>query len=173
MLYAGRNYFSLVSIPDWVAGVFDGKIRICIDPDTGVTPTLDGLLAHELAHAMIRKVSADRAPGWLHEGLAQWCAGRRLNARDFREIFRGGRKPATLAEMEGSLARKSERAAARASYAEALGLVEYLAQHRGEGTVVCLVRAFAEGLSTEEALVRETGMTGAQLVGAWRAWVGV
>lgn len=173
VLYAGRNYFSLVSIPDWVAGVFDGKIRICMDPETGVTPALDGLLAHELAHALIRKTSGDRAPGWMHEGLAQWCAGRRLTPRDFREIFSGGRKPVPLSDMEESLKRKSDRATARANYGEALGLIEYLAQHRGEGTVVCLVRAFAEGLSTEEALLRETGMTGAQLVAAWKGWAGV
>jgi len=173
VVYAGRNYFSLVSIPDWVAGVFDGKIRICMNPDTGVTPDLEGLLGHELAHAMIRKASGDRAPGWVHEGLAQWCAGRRLTTHDLREIFSGGRRTVSLSEMEGRLGHKSDRATARASYAEALGLVEYLVQHRGEGTVVCLVKAFAEGLSTEEALRRETGMTGAQLVAAWKSWAGI
>ncbi|MGE5278039.1 MAG: hypothetical protein ACM3SU_13660, partial [Acidobacteriota bacterium] len=78
MLYAGRAYFSLVSVPEWVGGVFDGKIRISIDPDLGVTPALEGVLAHELAHALVRKASGDRAPGWLHEGLAQWAEGKRL-----------------------------------------------------------------------------------------------
>ncbi|HYR45410.1 MAG TPA: hypothetical protein VER78_00295, partial [Thermoanaerobaculia bacterium] len=32
VLYAGRSFFTLVSIPDWVSGVFDGKIRIAVDP---------------------------------------------------------------------------------------------------------------------------------------------
>lgn len=173
VLYAGRAYFSLVSVPEWVAGVFDGKIRICVDPDGGVTPALEGVLAHELAHALVRKASADRAPAWLHEGLAQWAEGKRLLAPDFREIFAGGRKPASLSEMEGNLARKSDRAAARANYGEALGLVEYLIQHRGPGAVVCLLQAFGEGLSVEESLRREAGMTPAELVAAWKSWAGL
>ncbi len=173
VLYAGRAYFSLVSVPDWVGGVFDGKIRISVDPDSGITPALEGVLAHELAHALIRKASRDRAPGWLHEGLAQWAEGKRLHSRDFREIFAGGRKPASLQEMEGNLARKSDRAAARANYGEALGLVEYLIQHRGEGAVICLLHDLADGLSIEEALRREAGMTPAELVAAWKSWAGL
>ncbi|MGH9367298.1 MAG: peptidase MA family metallohydrolase, partial [Thermoanaerobaculia bacterium] len=173
VLYAGRAYFSLVSVPEWVGGVFDGKIRVSVDPDSGVTPALEGVLAHELAHALIRKASRDRAPGWLHEGLAQWAEGKRLFTRDFREIFAGGRKPASLSEMEGNLSRKSDRPAARANYGQALGLVEYLVQHRGEGAVICLLQAFAEGLSTEEALRRETGLTSSEFVSAWKAWAGL
>lgn len=173
ILYAGRAYFSLVSVPEWVGGVFDGKIRISMDPDQGVTPALEGVLTHELAHALIRRISNDRAPGWLHEGLAQWAEGKRLLPRDLREIFAGGRRPAALAEMEGNLARKSDRAAARALYAEALGLVEYLVQHRGEGALICLLHDLAEGVSMEDALKLETGLTGAGLVSAWRSWAGL
>ena len=173
VLYAGRDYFSLVSVPEWVGGVFDGKIRISVDPDLGVTPALEGVLTHELAHALVRKASGDRAPGWLHEGLAQWAEGKRLFVRDFREIFAGGRKPASLSEMEGHLARKSDRAAARANYGQALGLIEYLIQHRGTGAILCLLRDLSEGLSTEEALRRETGLTAADLVAAWKAWAGL
>jgi tetratricopeptide (TPR) repeat protein len=173
VLYAGRAYFSLVSVPDWVGGVFDGKIRVSMDPALGMTPDLERVLVHELGHALVRKASADRAPGWLHEGLAQWVEGKRLLPHDFREVFSGGHKPSTLAEMEGSLGRRTERGAARALYAEALGLVEYVVQYRGEGAVLCLLQAVARGASIEEALKRETGWTGAELVAAWRNWAGV
>ncbi len=170
VLYAGRAYFSLVSIPEWVGGVFDGKVRVSMDPDFGVTPALEGVLAHELAHALVRKASADGAPAWLHEGLAQWMEGKRLLPGDFREIFSGGRRPASLEEMEGHLGRKSERSTARALYAEALGLIEYTIQFRGEGAVVCLLEEFARGASTEEALKRQTGWTAAELLAGWKAW---
>jgi tetratricopeptide (TPR) repeat protein len=173
VLYAGRAYFSLVSVPEWVGGFFDGKLRISVDPDSGVTPALEGVLAHELAHALIRKASRDRAPGWLHEGLAQWAEGKRLVPRDFKEIFSGGRKPVSLAEMDGNLSRKSDRAGARANYGEALGVVEYLIQHRGEGAVICLLHDLGDGLPVEEALRREAGMTPAELLAAWKSWAGV
>jgi tetratricopeptide (TPR) repeat protein len=173
VLYAGRDYFSLVSIPEWVAGVFDGKIRVSMDPAQGLTPVLEGVLSHELAHALVRKASADRAPGWLHEGLAQWVEGKRLLPADFREIFTGGRKPSSLEEMDGGLGRKSARAAARALYAESLGLVEYLIQFRGEGAVRCLLAEIAKGQPVDEALRRETGWNGAELVAGWRRWIGL
>ena len=173
ILYAGRAYFSLVSVPEWAGGVFDGKIRISMDPDQGITPGLEAVLAHELAHALIRKASADRAPGWLHEGLAQGAEGKRLLPKDLREIFSGGRKPAALAEMEGDFGRKSDRAAARALYAEALGLVEYVIQHRGAGALNCMLQDLAGGASVEDALRAETGLSGAGLVSAWKAWAGI
>jgi len=169
ILYAGRAYFSLVSVPDWVSGVFDGKIRVCLDPDGGVTPQLQAVLSHELAHALIRHASADRAPGWLHEGLAQWWEGKRLLRSEFHEAM-GGRSPYTLAEMEGNLARKPDRATARANYAEALGLVEYLVQERGMGSLTCILRDLADGLPLADALQKETGLSPEQLVSRWRVW---
>ena len=173
VLYGGRDYFSLVSIPDWVGGVFDGKIRVSMDPALGPTPTLEGVLAHELAHAFVRRVSADRAPGWVHEGVAQWLEGKRLSRREAREAFSGGRKPVSLAEMDGSLGRRTDRPTARALYAESLGLVEYLIHTHGSGTIVCLLQALAAGRSTEEALKQETGATPAELVAAWKKWSGL
>ena len=169
ILYAGRAYFSLVSVPEWVSGVFDGKIRVSLDPDGGVTPQLQMVLSHELAHALIRQVSRDRAPGWLHEGLAQWWEGKRILRSEFREAM-GGRSPDTLSEMEGRLSRKADRATGRASYAEALGLIEYLVQERGLGSVTCILRDLADGLSLSDALAKETGFSSQQLLSRWKAW---
>ncbi len=172
ILYAGRAYFSLVSVPDWVSGVFDGKIRVCVDPDGGVTPHLQTVLSHELAHAFIRHASRDRAPGWLHEGLAQWLEGKRILRSEFRETF-SGRSPYSLSEIEGNLSRKVDRATARANYAEALGLIEYLGQERGMGSLACLLRDLADGLSLADALHEETGFSPEQLLSRWRAWAGL
>jgi len=169
ILYAGRAYFSLVSIPDWVSGVFDGKIRVCVDPDGGITPQLEAVLSHELAHALIRRASRDRAPGWLHEGLAQWWEGKRILRKEFKEVL-GGRTPFTLDELEGNFARRADRATARASYAEALGLVEYLLQERGMGSLACVLRDLAEGASLAETLQRETGFSSRELVSRWKLW---
>jgi tetratricopeptide (TPR) repeat protein len=172
ILYAGRAYFSLVSVPEWVSGVFDGKIRVSLDPGGGVTPQLQTVLSHELVHALVRQVSHDRAPGWLHEGLAQWGEGKRILRSEFREAM-GGHSPYTLAEMEGHLSRKADRATARASYAEALGLVEYLIQVRGLGSLQCILRDLADGLTFTDALAKETGFSFQQLLSQWKAWAGL
>lgn len=169
ILYAGRTYFSLVSVPDWVSGVFDGKIRVSLDPYIGATPQLQAVLSHELAHALIRHASGDRAPGWLHEGLAQWWEGERIPVKEIRGAF-VGRAPYSLEEMEGNLSRKADRAAARANYVQALGLIEYLIQQHGLASLSCLVRNLGEGLALPDALRRETGLTPQQLLSNWRVW---
>lgn len=172
ILYTGRAYFALASVPDWVSGVFDGKIRVCLDAAGAPTPELSAVLAHELAHALIRRASADRAPGWLHEGLAQWLEGRRLTRRDFRQIF-AGQKALALPELDGLFARQLDRVGARRHYAEMLGLVEYLAAERGEGAVACLVRGLSEQRPIDEILRRETGFSSESLVAGWKAWAGL
>lgn len=170
ILYSGRRFFSLVSVPDWVSGVFDGKIRVSLEAGTGFSPEVASVLSHELAHAWIRFLGNDRAPGWLHEGLAQWCEGRRLPRHDLRASF-ASRPGLTLDQMEGNLERRSDFAAARTSYLEALGIVEFLVAARGEGALVCIVRDLGEGVALPEALSRETGLSGPELVSRWREWI--
>jgi hypothetical protein len=47
--------------------------------------------------------------------------------------------------MEGNLARRGDRAAARSNYVEALGIVEFLIERNGAGALACLVRGLGEG----------------------------
>jgi hypothetical protein len=170
ILYGGRAYFSLVSVPNWISGIFDGKIRISLEPVEGWTSQLAAVLSHELAHAFIRKASRGRAPGWIHEGLAQWCEGRRIPRAELRVLFTK-RKPLALAEMEHSFRRPVEPFGARSSYAEALGLIEFLVARGGEGSLTCLLQDLGDGLSLEESLQREINLSTEQLIPRWMAWI--
>lgn len=171
VLYGGRAFFALASVPDWVSGVYDGKIRIALRPNAGEPGTLSGVLAHELAHALMRQLSGDRAPAWLHEGLAQWLEGRRITREELRrETGRQGAR--SLEELEGRLPGSMDRAQARALYAQSLSLVEYLADVRGEGALACVVVRLSDGDSMADALRAETGWTSAELYSGWRTWAG-
>jgi tetratricopeptide (TPR) repeat protein len=172
ILYEGRAYFSLISVPTWISAIFDGKMRVSLEAPAAWTPALEVVLSHELAHAFIRQVSGGHAPGWLHEGLAQWLDGRRILRSEFHEVF--ARRPLRpLAELEGSLAHRADRASARGNYIEALGLIEYLIQERGPGAIACLVRGLGNGDTLEEALRRETGFTSPVLFAGFRVWAGL
>jgi hypothetical protein len=72
--------------------------------------------------------------------------------------------------MEGNLSRKADRAAARGNYVQALGLVQYLAQKSGEGSLACLVLGLGEGLALPDALRRETGLSPERLLWEWKKW---
>ena len=147
-------------------------MRVLVEAPAAWTPSLQAVLSHELTHAFIRRASAGHAPGWLHEGLAQWFEGKRVPRAEIREVF--ARQPLhPLGEMEGNLARSADRSAARSNYVEALGLVEFLMQERGPGSIACLVRGLGEGSTLEDALRRETGFTSAELLARFRTWVGL
>jgi tetratricopeptide (TPR) repeat protein len=172
ILYAGRAYFSLVSVPDWVSGLFDGKIRVSVEPEETAPSPVSAVLFHELAHALVRHVSHDRAPGWLHEGLAQWWEGKRIPHREVKAAL-GTRRPPSIETLERSFRGKLDRASARSSYAQALSLVEYLIALRGPGAVACVAGRLAEGLSISDALQAETGFSPGEIFDGWKRWAGL
>ncbi len=172
VLHAGRYYFSLVSAPEWASGLFDGKIRVTLAPDGAEPSGLDSVLAHELAHVLVRQASRGAAPAWLHEGVAQWCEGRRLPARSVSGVLGFG--PAgSLDALEQRFRRKLDASSARATYAESLSILEYLLAVRGDGALRCVLARLAEGTTFPEALRSETGLTPAELYAGWRRWAAV
>ncbi len=172
VLYGGRAFFALASVPDWVSGVYDGKIRVALRANAEDPAAMSSVLAHELAHALMRQISGDRAPGWLHEGLAQWLEGRRISRDETRDTVRG-RGARSLEELESRFPGVMDRAQARALYAQSLSLVEYLVAARGEGTLACVVKRLREGDTLAEALRREAELAPGELFSGWRAWAGV
>jgi tetratricopeptide (TPR) repeat protein len=182
VIHAGRHYFSLVAVPDWVAGLYDGKIRVAVDPGWDPHPAASSVLAHELGHAMLRHASGDRAPAWLHEGFAQWSEGRRLPRRDLPAALAGAHAAssrasasasASVVELEASLRGPLDRRAARAAYARTLSLVEHLIRLRGDGALTCIVARLREGEAFEDALRAETGMNEEELYESWKGWAGL
>ena len=172
VLYGGRAFFALASVPDWVSGVYDGKIRVALRASSEDPVVMSSVLAHELAHALMRQVSGDRAPAWLHEGLAQWLEGRRISRDETRAAVRT-RGARTIEELESRFPGAMDRAQARALYAQSLSLVEYVVAVRGEGALGCVVRRLHDGDTLAEALRRETGLAPEELFSGWRAWAGV
>ena len=172
ILYDGRAYFSLVSIPNWVSGIFDGKIRVSIESPGRWSTELAGVLSHELAHSYLRSVSRGRAPAWLHEGLGQWFQEQRIPRDELRHWF-AQHEVMSLKKMDLVLARRGDREQTRDVYLEAFGLTEFLIDQKGTGVIACLVRDLGEGVAFEEALRREAGLSPRDLVSDWRRAIGL
>ncbi|MEP7131612.1 MAG: hypothetical protein ABI914_00510 [Acidobacteriota bacterium] len=172
ILYEGRAYFSLVSIPKWVSGIFDGKIRVSIESPARWSNELAGVLSHELAHSYLRSVSRGHAPAWLHEGLGQWFQAQRIPRGELRQWF-ARHEVLSLEQMDALLVRRTDRERTRDVYLEAFGLTEFLIDEKGPGVIACLVRDLADGVSFHEALRRETGLSPRDLVSHWKRAIGL
>jgi hypothetical protein len=129
-------------------------------------------LRHELARALLR-AAGSRFPAWFHEGVAQWCEGRRLPVHEVRDAV-APQPAASSRELDRLLVSRRSRASVRAGYAQALSLFEFLVATRGIGAIACLVDDVAvRGAAFGDALAGEAGLSEGDLFGRWRRWAGV
>ncbi len=75
VIYPAEDFYALTGTPDWVGGIFDGKIKMPTGGLKEITEDAQRLLTHELVHALLHSMSKGRCPRWLHEGLAQYEEG--------------------------------------------------------------------------------------------------
>jgi tetratricopeptide (TPR) repeat protein len=132
ILLSRDSYYTATGAPAWSGGQydsFDGRVRIPIGGLTAsLAPDLDQTLVHELTHSFVNDLSRGAAPRELHEGLAQYMEGRRLDQLDAERL---------RALADGRLRGVS------GFYFSALGLVEELLAQRSQGGINDVLRAMA------------------------------
>jgi tetratricopeptide (TPR) repeat protein len=142
--------------PEWVGGVYDGKIRVPLGGLSRVGPATERLLAHELTHAIVQSKSRGAAPRWLHEGLAQLAEGRTLAPTEIealRTLF------ADTPEVRWSTI--------PFRYDLALGLTRSLVERQGFDSAVDVLDLLAQGHDIDAALERVYGEDYAALLVDW------
>jgi Flp pilus assembly protein TadD len=158
ILFSSEAYYDASGAPSWSGGVYDGldgRIRIPIGGLTAsLTPEMDGTLIHELTHAFVADRTRGIAPREIHEGLAQYMEGKRIES---------------MLEADGLRALASGRLRGVGGfYLNALSLVEYLIARRGLGGINDLLKQMGESGSVEEAFRRVHGQGFQATVQAWQ-----
>lgn len=84
IIYPEAKLKAMEYYPDWIAGVYDGKIRI--GEDIGKSKLyLQAVLYHEYTHVLIYLLAGGNVPFWLNEGLAEYEARRFKKAKIRKE----------------------------------------------------------------------------------------
>ena len=113
-------------------------------------------LWHEMAHVITLQMSSQRLPRWLSEGISTYeekrkhLAWGRDQALEFAAALNGGALP-SIREINQGFTRPESISLA---YFHASVVVEHLVETYGMEALRTLVRAYGDGVETEEALAR-------------------
>jgi hypothetical protein len=157
ILFSREGYYNASGAPAWSGGVYDGldgRIRLPIGGlTTSLTPDMDSTLIHELTHAFVADRTRGVAPRVIHEGLAQYNEGKRLETvlpPEYVQALADGR----IGGVAGF-------------YLASLSYVEYLVALRGMGGMNDLLKAMGETASVDEAFRQVHGTTHSGSLKAW------
>jgi len=167
ILYGSRRFFQFLETPDWVGGYYDGKIRVPLEAGHETSEATLGILRHELAHSYLSRISKARAPFWLQEGVAQWIEGRRITNRDIKPR-EGLPCDPCVDSLETEFLQRWDRERARRAYMTALHFLQFLADRRGIGSVVCFATDLGNDEALDDAARRELGASIAELEDEWK-----
>jgi tetratricopeptide (TPR) repeat protein len=149
--------FKLGYSPDMdVLGLYDGKIRVPLGNAPKFVPFVVGLLTHELAHALITEKTADQAPRWFQEGLAQHLE---MVDDDVNPIggYRDKENLAGFPLIEPAIGSYSP-ALVAIGYDESRWTLHYVEHRYGTAGIRRLLDAFRAGKTTDEAIPAALGL---------------
>lgn len=150
VLYPQEDFHHFTQMPDWIGGLFDGRIKIPVGGLESGSDELSRVIRHEYAHRVINEISGRACPVWLNEGIAMWAEGN----DEFREAWAleelSSRQLLDLTTITGPLAALGEQRA-RTAYAQSYLAVAHLAARYGERRIPELLREIGRLRDIDEA----------------------
>jgi len=173
LLYSAESFRRIrQETPDWVAGQFDGKIRVPFPSTTLAEARVREILFHEYTHAVIFDLTKGACPLWLNEGLAEH-EGRSQNAGTLQHLRAAHRADQLIPWQElsdhFSTALGAEHVAL--AYEQSYSLAAYLIQRYGFWRMRRFLKTIAEGQPWAAALEQEVHLKLAKLEADWRRWL--
>ncbi len=159
--------------PEWLAGMFDGKIRVPMPESERDLGSVKGTVVHEYTHAVVHELSRGRVPHWFNEGLAEYQEAKFAKTSKPASSLKQALDADELvpwSQVE-SLFRGRSIDQVRLGYAQSHSVVAYLVQRYGFWHMPRLLKQISQGVSFEEALRREFKSSAERLEKDWKRWL--
>ena len=161
------------SAPEWVSGIYDGKIRIPVPESQQDLRSVKKTVVHEYTHAVVHELSQGRIPHWFNEGLAEYQAAKYAKTSKPASSLKQALDADELvpwSQIE-SLFNGRSIDQVRLGYDQSHSVVAYLAQRYGFWHIPRLLKQMAQGVSFEEALRQEFKFPAERLEKDWKRWL--
>jgi hypothetical protein len=176
-VYANEADFSDVlgtTAREWVGGLADPDIRTLFMWDENDPAYFQTTVAHELTHVVFAAAVENpyhAPPHWLDEGSAVYLTeGYTPGYRRKVESAARDKRLMPLAAIAGQFPTTSDRASL--AYGESVSAVSHIMDTYGQDALVNLIRAYASGISDDEAFRAGLGVTVREFEDSWLTSVG-
>ena len=162
---------------DWVGGQSFPEFGITtqIVEDTSDQFWLEAVIPHEISHLYFEQVTYNpkvSVPVWLNEGVAQYneFSTNSLALRNVRSSAQN-EDLISLASLENGFGAFNEDRV-HLAYDEALSAVTYLVAFYGEADLGALLKAYKQGITTNDAFRSALGVDARTFESDWAEWAG-
>ncbi len=170
LLYSAESFRRLrQETPDWVAGQFDGKIRVPLPNGIMDQATVKQILFHEYTHAVIFDVANGKCPVWLNEGLAEY-EGRTQRPSPTAELARAAAAGHLIswAELSDHFSAAMSRDEVALAYQESYSIMHHFVKHYGFWRIRRILKSIGEGKPWEAVLAEELRLKLPRVEATWR-----
>jgi len=159
VLYEANNYQGVGPHPEWVAAVFDGKLRVPVNI-MEFREVYRPILFHELTHAFVQAIARKSVPLWMNEGIAQVIDASRTGSERPK-----GAAP-TLKMLTEPFVKQNSKGMAVKLFWYSQRMVEELLARGGDDAFRKFARCIREirALGTDGALQKYFGTTSKELL---------
>jgi hypothetical protein len=172
LIYSSEHFRALrQETPEWIGGLYDGKIRVPLPGKEFDVERVRGILFHEYTHALVHDLTKNRCPQWFNEGLATYEEMKRAtppldqlsNAAATKQLLSWDR-------LNDQFAWGLPADQVAMGYQQSYSIIRYLVERYGFWRIRRVLKASLEGATLEEALVREYRLKLSRLEADWRTW---
>jgi tetratricopeptide (TPR) repeat protein len=170
VILSSENDFRMVNkVPDFVTGLYDGKIRIPVNFTKVPLNDLKAIIFHEYTHALVYEIAGTTCPIWLNEGIAM----RQMRNDNLvsMDVLRKAIQSGTLLSYEQINDRSgvwNNEMYASLAYAQAWIMAEYLFTRWNYLQVKMLLLRLKQGESFEAVIKSSMNRTLAQFDEEWK-----
>ncbi|HOO76498.1 MAG TPA: tetratricopeptide repeat protein [bacterium] len=153
ILYPPDRFRRLHGTPGWVAGLYDGKIRLPSPGGEGEGEDFKRILWHEYTHVAVHDLSGGKAPIWLQEGLAQYEENKVIPVEG--EAGATPADPIPWDRLDASFSFAGSAATVRSAYRQAWSLVSFLIDEYGFWRINSFLERLQSSKTWKEAFADE------------------
>ena len=173
LIYSNEHFRALrQETPEWIGGLYDGKIRVPLPGKEFDANHVRAILFHEYTHALVHDLTKDRCPQWLNEGLATY-EGMKHGAPPVDQLAKAlaAQQLVPWDGLNDQFAWGLPVDQVELGYQQSHSIVRYLIERYGFWRLRRVLKAFMDGATLEDALVREYRLKLSRLEADWREWL--